>query len=137
MTVKATENCVKSLMAKGINVDSIVVLTPTVFLDTAYLQSSQVDCVSEDEIPYSNPENWFESFMACMDMTETELDAILTESEGDNFLFNSIDCVVQAIKSVRFNWSQCPIQILHAYLQAKGLGLEVLENNPMLFTAFK
>jgi len=137
MTVKATENCVKSLMAKGINADSIVVLTPTVFLDIAYLQSSQVDCVSKDEIPCSNPENCFESFTACMDMTETELDAILTETEDDNFLFNSIDCVIQAIKSVRFNWPECPIQMLQAYLQAKGLGLEVFENNPMLFTAFK
>jgi len=29
MTVKATENCVKSLMAKGISATSIVVLTPT------------------------------------------------------------------------------------------------------------
>jgi len=96
MTVKATENCVKSLMAKGINADSIVVLTPTVFLDTAYLQSFQVDCVSKDEIPCSNPENWFESFIACMDMTETELDPMLAESEDDNFLFDSVDCVVQA-----------------------------------------
>jgi len=85
-------------------------------LDTAYLQSSQVDCVSKDETPCSNPENWFESFMACMDMTETELDAIVTESEDDNFLFNSIDCVVQAIKSVCFNWPQYPIQMLQANL---------------------
>jgi len=70
-------------------------------------------------------------------MTETKLDAILTESEDDHFLFDSIDCVVQAIKSVRFNWPQCPVQMLQTYLHAKGLGLEVLENNPMLFTAFK
>ena len=31
MTVKVTENCVKSLMVKGINAVSIVVLIPTVF----------------------------------------------------------------------------------------------------------
>jgi len=29
------------------------------------------------------------------------------------------------------------MQILQTHLQAKGLGLEVLENNPMLFAAFK
>jgi len=52
-------------------------------------------------------------------------------------LFDLIDCVVQAIKSVRFNWRQCPVQMLQTYLQAKGLGLDVLENNPILFTAFK
>ena len=70
-------------------------------------------------------------------MTETELDAILTESEDDKFLFDPIYCAVQAIKSARFNWPQCPIQILQTYLQAKGLGLDVLENNPILFTTFK
>jgi len=34
-------------------------------------------------------------------VTEAELDAILTESEDDNLLFDQIDCVLQAIKSVR------------------------------------
>ena len=75
--------------------------------------------------------------MTCMDLTETELDAILTESDEDNFLFESIDCVVQAIKSIRFNWPQCPIPMLQTDLQSRGIGLEVLENNSMLFTAFK
>jgi len=46
-----------------------------------------------------------------MDVTEVELDAILTESEDDKFLFGQIDCVLQAIKSVGFNCSQCPIQM--------------------------
>jgi len=44
MSVKATENCVESLMAKGINAASIVVLTPTGTLDTVYLQSPRTDC---------------------------------------------------------------------------------------------
>jgi len=78
MSVKATRHCVEKLITKGINADSIVVLAPTVFLDAVYLQSSQVDCVSKDEVPCLNSEKWFESFMAYMDMTETELDAILT-----------------------------------------------------------
>jgi len=39
MTVKATEKCANSLMAEDINATSIVVLTPTVSLDTVYLQS--------------------------------------------------------------------------------------------------
>ena len=47
MTVKATENCVKSLMAKGINATTIVVLTPTVTLDTVYLQSPRIDCACQ------------------------------------------------------------------------------------------
>jgi len=38
MSVKATENCIESLIAKGVDVSDIVVLTPTVWLDTDRLQ---------------------------------------------------------------------------------------------------
>jgi len=40
MTVKATENCVKSLIAKVINAADIVVLNSTVTLDTVYFAKS-------------------------------------------------------------------------------------------------
>jgi len=70
-------------------------------------------------------------------MTEAELDAILIESEDDNSLFDQIDCVLQAVKSVGFNWSQCPVKTLQTHLQDKGLKLDILENNPIFFTAFK
>jgi len=59
MSVKAAKNCVENLMAKGINAASIVVLTPTVVLDTTYMQSSQVDYVSKDDTPNPSSENWF------------------------------------------------------------------------------
>ena len=112
-------------------------MTPTVILDTAYLQSFKIDCACQVDASSSNSEDWFESFLAYIDVTETELDAILIESEDDNFLFDQIDCVVQAIKAMRFTWPQCPIQRLQTYLQAKGLELDVSEDNPILFTAFK
>jgi len=118
------------LIAKGINASNIVVLTPTVVLDTTYLQSFKIDCACQVDVSNSSSENWFESFLEYIDVTETELDAILTESEDDNFSFDQIDCVVQAIKAMRFNWPQCPIQMLQTYLQTKGLELDVLENNP-------
>jgi len=47
MLVKATENCVESLMTKGINAADIVILNPTVTLDTVYLQSSGTDCACQ------------------------------------------------------------------------------------------
>jgi len=47
MSIKATENCVESLMTKGINAASIVVLTPTVTLDTVQLQSPRIDCACQ------------------------------------------------------------------------------------------
>jgi len=57
MTVKATGNCVTSLMVKGINTADIVVLDPT-----ANLQSLRIYCAGQVETPSSSSENWFEEF---------------------------------------------------------------------------
>ena len=132
MTIKATGNCVTSLMVKGINAANIVVLDPTVTL-----QSLRIYCAGQVETPSSSSENWFEELLECMDVTETELDTLLAESEEDNLISEPIDYIVQAINSIRFDRPQCPILRLQAYLQVKGSDLNVLEDNPILFTAFK
>jgi len=137
MLVKATEKCVKSLMADGINVTNIVVLNPTVTLDTVDLQSLRINCACQVDTSSSSSENWFQSFLECMDVTEAELDTMLTESEEDNLLPDLIDCIVQAIKSIHFDWPQCPILRLQNQLQAKGLKIDVLEQNPLFFEVFK
>jgi len=62
---------------------------------------------------------------------------MLAESEEDNSISDPIDYIVQAINSIRFDRPQCPIRRLQAYLQVKGLDLNVLEGNPILFAAFK
>jgi len=120
MSVRATKNCVENLTAKGINASNIVVLTPTVVLDTIHLQSSRIDCACQVGVSSLCSENWFESALECIDMIEAELDAILTESEEDNLLFDQIDYIEQAINSIRFDRPQCPILRLQAYLQVKG-----------------
>ena len=38
---------------------------------------------------------------------------------------------------MRFNWHQYPVQVLQTRLQTKGIELDILENNPILFTIFK
>jgi len=137
MSVKATKSCVENLIAKGINASNIVVLTPTVVLDTVHLQIPRIDCACQADVLSSYSENWFESLLECIDVAEAELDAILTESKDDNSLFEQIDCLVQAIDFIHYDRPQCPILRLQAFLQAKGSGLDVLENNPIMFTALK
>jgi len=137
MLVKATENCVESSMAKGINAADIAVLNPTVTLDTVYLQSSKTDCACQVDTLSSSSENWFESFLECMDVTEAEIDTMLTESEEDNLLPDPVDCIVQAINSIHFDWPQCPVLRLQNQLQAKDLKIDVLEQNPLFFEVFK
>ena len=97
-------------------------LIPTVWLDT-----DCSNCASQVETTRSSAENWFASFLECIDVTEAELEAMLTESEEDNLLFDQIDCFVQAINSIHLDWPQCSILRLQNQLQAKGLSIDVLE----------
>jgi len=57
MLVKATENCVANLIAKGINASNIVVPIPTVVLKTVRLQSARVDCACQADIRNSYSED--------------------------------------------------------------------------------
>jgi len=99
MSVRATENCVKNLIAKGIHDSKIAVLTPVVVLDTVHLQSPRVNCACQVDVSSSCSENWCESVLECIDITEAELEIISTTTEDYNLLFDQIDCVVQAIDS--------------------------------------
>ena len=63
MSIKATKKCVENLIAKGINASHIVVLTPTVVLDTVHLQSFRADCACQLDVLSSRSEDWFESFL--------------------------------------------------------------------------
>jgi len=100
-----------------------VVLDPTVTL-----LSLIIYCAGQVETPSSSSENWFEEFLECMDVTEAELDTLLTESE-DNLMSDPIDCIAQAINSIHFDEPQCPILRLQNQLQAKNLKIDVLEQN--------
>ena len=137
LSIKATKYCVENLIAKSIRASNIAVLIPSVILDTVHLQGFEVHCACQVDISSSSSKDWFEIFLEFIDVTEAELDAMLTESEDDNLLFDQIDCVLQAIKSVRFNCPQCPIQMLQTHFQTKGLELDILENIPIFFPAFK
>jgi len=137
MLAKAAENCVKNLTTKGITPSNIVVQTRTVVLNTVRLQSARVDCACQVDMRKLCSEDWFEKFMEGIEIKEVETDTTSTESEDDDLLFDQINIVVEAIKSVHFDWPQCPTQRLQNHLQGNGLKLEVLEANPIFFKAFK
>jgi len=104
MSVKATENYVPHLIMKVVNAANTVILKPTVTL-----QSIRIYLPSQIDVLSSSSENCFESLLKYMDMTESELDILLAESEEDKLLSNPIDCIVQAINSIHFDEPQCPI----------------------------
>jgi len=76
MSIKATNNCIKSLVAKDIDASDIILLTPTVTMKTVHLQSPRIDCASQVDVLSSRSENWLESLLEHIDVTETELDAV-------------------------------------------------------------
>jgi len=39
------------------------------------------------------------------------------------------------IRSVNFDWDQCPIKVREDQLQEKNLELEILDDNPVLFSS--
>jgi len=41
------------------------------------------------------------------------------------------------IRSVNFDWEKCPIKVLEDHPQEKNLELELLDDNPVLFSVFK
>ena len=139
MTIKTIESCIQSLKANGVNVADIMVRTPKVILDAFHLQSIKVviDFACQADTSSTSSESCFGKFLEHMDVTETELDTLLAESEEDNLKYDPIDSIVQAIDSIHFHEPQCPILKLQHQLQIKNLRTEVLEQNPVFFEMFK
>jgi len=83
MTVKATESCVQSLMANGVNATDKMVRTPRVILDAFDLQNLKVgiDFACQADTSSTSSESWFGEFLEHTDVTETELDTLLVESD--------------------------------------------------------
>jgi len=44
---------------------------------------------------------------------------------------------LQVIRSLKFDWDKCPIKVLEDHLQENNLGLEILDDNLVLFSVFK
>ena len=139
MTIRATESCVQSLMVNGINVADVMVRTPKVLLDTFGLQNLKIgiDVACQTSTSSTSSEDWFEEFLKNMEVMETELGTWLAEEFEDNFKYDPIDCIIQAINSIHFEGPQCPILKLQDQLQAKKLKMDILTQNPLFFLMFK
>jgi len=90
MTIKATESCAQSLMANGVDVADVMVRTPKVILDAFDLSILKVgiDFACQADNSSTSSKSWFGAFLEHMDMTETELDILLAESEEDNLKYD-------------------------------------------------
>ena len=81
-------------------------------------------------------EDWF---VNCVKDRGVEPKVTTTESDDNQtrILTDQINCAIHAINSLRFKERPCPLQEMQFRLQTKSPGLEIIEENPILFTMFK
>ena len=68
--------------------------------------------------------------------TKSEAQAVVLGLEQERSLIGKLAHALQVIRSVNFDWDQCPIKVLEDHLQ-KNLELEILDDNPVLFSVLK
>jgi len=62
---------------------------------------------------------------------------VVSDLEAESLLTDKAACALQIIRSVNFDWNLSPINVLEAHFQEKDLQLQILDDNPVLFSAFK
>jgi len=69
--------------------------------------------------------------------TEFEAQTVASSLEQERSLTGRLAYALQVSRSVKFDWDKCPVEVLEDHLQEKNLGLEILDDNPVLFSVFK
>ena len=137
MTISATKNCVSKLLAQGVKLADISIKEPMILLDAVEFSSVQVDLTHQGETSSSASKQCFEEFLTAINVTETELETILTGTTATITMADIIDSVVRAVNLMQFHEAQCPMLKLKEQLQAKNVTIDVFKQNPMFFELFK
>jgi len=140
MTAKATKNCIEKLIVEGASAAEIAEMTLSIVLTPVLLFSGNVDqachVVGKDSVT-SSLKTLFENHLQDIGCTEAEVQAVLLGLEKERLFTGKSTYALQVIRSVNFDWDKCPIKVLEDHLQEKNLGLELLDDNPVLFSVFK
>jgi len=79
----------------------------------------------------------FGNYLQDIGCTKSEAQAVVLGLEQERSLTGNLAHVLQVIRSVNFDWHKCPIKVLEDHLHEKNLELELLDDNPVLFSVFK
>jgi len=139
LTVKATKNCIGKLIFEGASAAEITEMTLSIVLTPVLLFSNNVDqaCqVVENNLVDSSLRMLFDTYLQDIGCTEAEAQAVVSGLEKERLLTGKSAYALQVFRSVNFDWDKCPIKVLEDHLQEKNLGLEILDENPVLFSMF-
>jgi len=138
MTIKATKECIEKLVGEGASAAEITEMTLSIVLTPVPLFSNRVDraCqVAEKDLVDSSLKTLFENCL--QDIGCTEAEAAVSGLEKERSLTGKSAHALQVIRSMNFDWDKCPLKVLEDHLQEKNLELELLDDNPVLFSVFK
>jgi len=79
----------------------------------------------------------FETYLPDIVCTKSEAQAVVLGLEQECSLIGKPAHALQVIRSVNFDWDQCPIKVLEDHLQEKNMELAILDDKPVLFSVFK
>jgi len=128
------------LIAEGSSAAEITAMTLSIALTPVPLLSDKVDqaCqVVESDLVNSSLKTLFENYLQDIGCTEVEAQAVVSGLEKERLLTGESAYALQIIRSVNFDWDKCPVKVLEDHLHEKNLELEILDDNPVLFSVFK
>jgi len=123
------------LIAEGASASEITEMTLSIVLTPVPLFSDKVDqaCqVVERYLVDSSLKKLFENYLQDIGCTEAEAQTVVSGPEKERLLTDKSAYALQVIRSVNFDWDQSPIKCWKS-LQEKNLGLEIPDDNPVLF----
>ena len=118
----------------------ILEMTPAIVLAPVLLSSDHMDRIYQVVEHYSadsSLKTLFINFWQDIGHTKFEAQTVVASLEQERSLTGRLAYALQVIRSVKFDWDKCPIKVLEDHLQEKNLGLEILDDNPVLFSVFK
>jgi len=140
MAIKSTKNCIEKLIVEGASASEITEMTISIVLTPVPLFSGYVDraCqVAENDLIDSSLKTLFENSLQDIGCTESKAQAVVLGLEQERSLSGKLAHALQVIRSVNFDWNKCHIKVLKDHLQETNLELELLDDNPVLFSVFK
>jgi len=115
-------------------------MTPAIVLTAVLLFSGHMDQACQVDEHYSvdpSLKTLFENYLQDIGCTKSEAPTVVSSLEQERSLTGKLAYALQVIRSVKFEWDNCPTKLLETHLQEKNLGLEILDDNPVLFSMFK
>jgi len=101
-----------------------------------YLVTIWIELVKllDHDLVDSSLKTLFENYLQDIGCTKAEAQTVVPSLEQERSLTDKLAHVLQVIRSVNFDWDKCPIKVLEDHLQEKNLELEILNDNPVLFS---